>query len=224
MQNANHKFEMSEKFKSYAITIRPRDGIEDKHINKFMKWVRKACVYYHVVTEKTMADRHVHAGLFLETESTRSNVVTQVMRMFTDLSTEEKRVLRNGIKIMYNADFIGKYLDKDDDTEVIASCLPEQGHMESFFPPKPEPKVSGAKKCSLYYHELESLWYKYNTPDTEVNTVTARDFLFKVMYAERVLAVIRDDKQIIQVARHLVRWLNKADSSTIELPVFEKEE
>lgn len=213
-----------DKCQSYAITLRPRDGVCEEHITRMMKWVRKACLYYHVVTEKTGSDRHIHAALFLRSPASRSNVVTHVTRMFDDLSTEEKRVLRNGIKIMYNGDFIKNYLDKEDDTVVVSSSLPEAACMDSYFPPKPPAKVSSIKKCSLYYHELEKLWYMYNTPATEVNTQTTRNFLFRVMYKERVISVIRDDKQIIQVSRHLTRWLNKSDFSTIELPPFEKEE
>jgi len=45
-----------------------------------------------------------------------------------------------------------------------------------------------------------------------------------MMYAERVLPVMRDDKTIVQTARHLVRWLNKTSYSSIELAPFEKEE
>jgi len=97
--------------------------------------------------------------------------------------------------------------------------------MDIYFSPKPIPKEQQtAKKCSLYYHELERLWYEHRTPAFEVTTITTRDFLFEVMYAKRVLPVIRDDKQIIQVSRHLTRWLNRVTSSSIELPCFEKEE
>jgi hypothetical protein len=44
------------------------------------------------------------------------------------------------------------------------------------------------------------------------------------MYSLRILPVIKDDKTIIQTARHLTRWLTKKEHSTIELPPFEKEE
>lgn len=214
-----------DKVKSYAITFRPFDGVTDQQVDKILKWIRKACDYYHVVTEKTMAQRHVHAGVFMNRECTRSNIVTRMMQLFPDLSPNEKSVFRNGIKIMYNSDFIGKYLNKDDETVIIGSSLPEAGHMESYFPPKPDlPSVAKAKKCSLYYHELERLWMEHTTPGLEVNTLTVRDFLFNVMYNLRVLPVIRDDKSIIQTARHLVRWLKKSTQSTIELPPFEKEE
>jgi len=211
------------KFKTYALTIRPLDGITDKQVESSMVFIRRRCEYYHVVTEKTGSSRHLHAGIILKDPCVRSNMLTNLLRLFKDLTPQEKTVLRSGLKIMYNWDFVNAYLDKDDDTVVIASNLPESGHIESFFPPKPVVQDK-QKKCSLYYHELESLWYAHSPPGIEINTVTARDFLFRVMYSLRVLPVIRDDKQIVQTARHLVRWLNKQETNTIELPCFEKEE
>lgn len=217
---------MSEKYRTYAVTIRPLDGITDKQVSRVTKWVKKNCDFYHVVTEKTMAERHVHAGFILKEAKPRSNVLQMIMQLFKDLTVSEKAVLRHGLKIMYNWDFINTYLDKDDDTVVIESCLPEEGHIESFFPPKPEPPTieQSKKKCSLYYHELEALWWKHTTPGYEVHTMNARDFLFKMMYSERCIPMIRDDQTIKQTARHLVRWLNKQTQSTIELAPFEKEE
>lgn len=212
-------------FRTFALTVRPLDGITDKQISTMAKWLKKSCDYYHLVTEKTGSARHLHTGFILRESRTRSNVLSKILNLHKDLTATEKSVLRSGLRIMYNWDFVNSYLDKDDDTVVIESCLPEVGHVESFFPPKPVPaEATKSKKCSLYYHELEAMWYKYTTPGYEVNTINARHFLFRVMYSERCLPVIRDDKQIVQTARHLVRWLNKSTESTIELPPFEKEE
>lgn len=182
------------------------------------------CDYYHVVTEKQGSQRHVHAGIVLKQPTTKSNLGVMVKRLFKDFDTAEQRVLLQGVKIMYNMDFIDHYLNKDDDTVVISTCLPEAGHMEKYFPPKPNTDAVRTKKCSAYYHELEHLWYEHKQPHEEVNTMCVRDFLFKMMYSLRIIPVIRDDKTIIQTARHLCRWLNKSETSTIELPPFEKEE
>lgn len=212
-------------YKTFAITIRPKDGVSDQHVDKTMKWCRKHALYYHVITEKTGSQRHIHAGVFLNKEKKKNDVCIMLCGLFKDLTAEEKSVLRKGVKIMYNWDFIDNYLDKDDDTCVVGSNLPEERHIEGYFPPKPlEKKEGSARKCSLYYHELERMWYEHRNPAFEVTTVTTRDFLFEMMYDKRILPVIRDDKQIIQVSRHLTRWLNKVTSSSIELPVFEKEE
>lgn len=214
------------KYRTFAFTVRPRDGITDGQVKSFMTFIRRRCIYYHVVTEKSGSSRHVHAGVVFKEGQLRSSVLVQVVRIFKDLTTDEKSVLRSGVKIMYNWDFINSYLDKNDETVVVASCLPEKGHVESYFPVKPvkDGTLLLSKKCSMYYHELEALWYKHSIPGIEINTETVRDFLFNVMYNLRVLSVIRDDKLIVQTSRHLVRWLNKSTKSSIVLPVFEKEE
>ena len=74
------------------------------------------------------------------------------------------------------------------------------------------------------YWELEKLWYEHSRPGIEVNTENVRHFLFSMMYNKRLINIIKDDKTIIQTARHLTRWINKVDYSTIELAPFEKEE
>lgn len=213
-----------DKVKTFALTLRPEGGITDDQVSTLSQWVKKKCSYYYVITEKTGWQRHVHAGLIMPKAITRSNVVTMMMRLFSDLSPQEKTVFRNGIKVMYSPDFMLNYMDKDDDTVVVEKNLPEKA-LESYFPPKPEAlPVRKAKKCSLMYHELERLWYERHTAEYEVNTRTVRDFLWKLMYDERVWPMIEDDKKKIQVSKNLTRWLNKHSSCMMELPEYEKEE
>ena len=212
-------------FKSFAFTFRPMDGVTDQHVEQMDRWSRKNCEYYHIITEKTGSARHIHAALFLKKSQTRSNLSVRLSRLYSEISPSEKQVMLKGLKVLYNYDWIGSYLSKDDDTVVISSNLPEKSFLESWFPPKP-PTLTAVKqrKCSLYYHELEELWYKHQEVTVEITTVTCRDFLFKLMYSLRIIPVIKDDKTIIQTARHLTRWLTKKEHSTIELPPFEKEE
>ena len=213
------------KFKSFALTFRPLDGVTDEQIAAIEKWCRKKALHYSLITEKTGSARHVHAAIFLKEEQSRSNLVLRLIRLFPDLSLEEKRVWQKGIKVMYNADFLENYMTKGDDTVVISQNLPERSRLDAFFPPRPtENGASKKRKCSLYYHELEELWMKHSPVSSEINTMVVRDFLFRMMYSERILPVIRDDRTIIQVSRHLTRWLNRSEHSTIELPVFEKDE
>jgi len=212
------------KFSSYALTVRPLNGIDDGQISRLSKWIVKNSKYYRLITEKSGSERHAHVGFILKEPKTRSNVLQRVLQLFTELSTTERQVLRKGLKIMYNTDFVTKYLDKDDETVVIVDNLPEVSRLDSFFPPKPAPKSNSVKKCSLYYHELESLWNLHVPVGTDVNTKTCRNFLFNVMYNLRVLPIIRDDRAIIQTARHLTRWLKRTEDSTIQIPPFESEE
>jgi len=215
------------RFRTYALTLRPRNGVDTAEISTTVKWIKKRCEFYHIVTEKTGSDRHIHAALYLKTDVTKSNLTTVWIRELKKLGLDssELTVARKGVKILYSNDFVDNYLDKDDDTVVIESNLPEKSTLLQYYPPKPvSATVAKARKCSAYYHELEALWHQHKRPLLEINTENARHFLFNMMYNERCINVIRDDKTIIQTARHLTRWLNKADSSTIELAPFEQEE
>lgn len=213
------------RFKTYALTLRPRNGVDTDMISTCTKWIKKRCEFYHIVTEKEGSERHIHAALYLKAEVTKSNLNTVWVRLLKTfkLDSAELSVARKGVKILYSNDFVDNYLDKDDDTVVIESNLPESGTLLQWYPPKPVVQ-DRAKKHSIYYHELEALWEKHKRPLLEVNTENCRHFLFNMMYNERCINIIKDDRTIIQTARHLTRWLNKAEHSTIELAPFEKEE
>jgi len=212
-------------FRTYALTVRPRDGITDEQISTTCRWIKKNSEYYHVVTEKTGSSRHLHAGFILKNPRPRSNILQRILQLFPDLSPEERTVLRGGLKIMYNWDFINSYLDKGDDTVLIERCLPESGHLESFFPPMPDPTVPRSeRKCSLVLHELRDLWYEHTLPGADINTMSTRDFLFKIIYDLKIWPFYKHDRDLVQMSRHLVRFLNGQSTSTIELAPFEKEE
>lgn len=223
-----------EKVKSYAITIRPRDGISEQQITKFCNYVTRKSIYYHVVTEGTMADRHIHAGVVFHKAAERRNVINEILRLYPELDAKERTVLRAGIKIMYNNDWINKYTEKngadvegsDGTREEIISCLPESRHLDAYFPPKPEAKSSEAKRKehNKRYQQLEKLWFQYQTPGTEVNTPNCRAFLARMMYKENEINIPSQDKEIIQMARHLTRWLCNVQHDVWELAPFEKEE
>lgn len=210
------------KVKTFAITFRPLNGVDDNDVDKINAWIVKRSLYYHVITEKTGSERHVHAAMIFHTEVTRSQVTIQMKRLFPNLSTDEHKVFMKGIRVMYNEDFIKAYMDKSDDTVVISSNLPEAGTIEHYFPP---PLASlPSKSKNRYYHELMALWRKHVPPHVEVNTKNARHFLFKMMYSLDAIAVLRDDKAIIQTAKHLCRFLRKEEYCTFELPCFDQEE
>lgn len=214
-----------EKFKTFAFTLNPRNGVTDKQIEKIEKYSRAQCEYYHVITEKKGDQRHVHAAWVLKVPQTRSYVSVYMSRMFKDLEPDEKKVMLQGLKVMYNEDFIRNYMDKDDDTVVVCSCLPEAGYLESYFPPKKE--AESRKTRQLAFHQmmidLEKLWHEHVPPHLEKNTVNARDFLYDMQYSKRLIGLM-DDKKCNQVSRWLVRWMNKAERCLLELPPFEKEE
>ena len=207
------------KYQAYAITLRPSGGVNDEQLTTFVKWVTKYSTYSLVVTEKEGSDRHIHAGVFLKAPTLKGNVWKLLVRLPLSLSDTEKRVFQQGLKPMFNHDWID-YCRKGDSTQILHSNLPESECLESYFPTKTAER-SYVKKSSPYYLKLEGLWYEHVSPGVEVNPRNIRNFLFKMMYSERLIDVIKDDKQIIQVSRHLSRFISKADESTIESTIHE---
>ena len=214
------------KYLTWAFTLRPRDGVTDKQVEKMEKYLHNHAQYWKIITEKEGDQRHMHTAFVLKNPSSKSNVAVYLTRMYKDLDAEETAIMRQGLKIWYNKDFLD-YLDKDDDTVVISSNLPEVSHLEAFFPPKPVVLAPGQKK-QLANHamleNLEKLWMEHVPTHYVVNTENARNFMWSMMYEKRLIGVILDDKRIDQVSRALVRWMLKANTCTVPLPPFQVEE
>jgi len=209
--------------RSYALTFRPRDGISDVQVSTMVKWIKKNCDYYYVITEKTDHERHLHAGLFLKKKKTSSNFATDMLRLFKELDVEEKATLRKGIKFMYNNDFITNYLNKGDDTVVVERNLPEEKHLSSYFSEIPAPKKRGPTATDPYYANLEKLWYEYKRPIEECNPNNIRHFLMNMMNNERKIRVIADNKKIFSISCALSRYINKETSWNVEPDPFHQD-
>lgn len=205
--------------KSYAVTIRPKDGVTNAQIAKFAKWVTSRCEYSIIVTEKENTERHIHAALFLKKEAQCPTIRRSVVALFKELSETERIILGNGVKISYTPQWLD-YCEKGDSTEIIHSNLPERSTLKQYYPVRDETKT---RRHLSYYERLEKLWGEWVSPGTECNAEMCRNFLFDMMYNQRKIDVIRDDKTIIQVSRHLARFVNRADWSTLLIDPMEND-
>lgn len=201
------------KEKVFAITHRPKDGVSNDDIEKLTGYLRKKGNYYKIITEKEGHERHIHAVVYMKEPTFKKVVVRAVLNLYPDLLPEEKMVLRQGVKVSKSKQWL-EYLEKGDSTVVIASNLPEESCIDAYYPKREEP-ARESKKIT-YYTRLETLWYEHAREMLVANPENCRHFLFNMMYNERKIDVIRDDKTIIQVSRHLARYINKVKESCIE--------
>lgn len=206
--------------KSFSITIRPKDGITTDHITKYQKWVAKKTTYSYTVTEKELHEKHIHSAIFFDTPQRIDNLKRSLISLFSFSGNEKYHAVC--IKTIYSHDWIS-YLEKGDSTVVLHSNLPEEHNIESYFSPTPN-KTNKTTTLS-YYGRLEKLWYEIQDAQHETNPASCRDFLFRLMYKDRLIEPLRDDKTIIQVSRHLSRYLQKMETSCIEVnSLYEKDE
>lgn len=211
-------------YKSYAFTVRPRDGATVTHDGLLVSFLRKYCQYWYVVSEKTEEERHLHAGAFFKKAHTRCNMTIMLKRVFKDMEDDEKRVLAKGVRIMYNMDFIEEYLNKDDDTVVISDNMAEASYLEGYWPPTQEQDRAKAQMAvDKYYAKLECLWYEHQSPGVEVRYETVCAFLSRMMNKERLIRVIADDRKLKQTAMALSRYIRKDDRYVVELAPWENQ-
>lgn len=215
----------SDKFTTFAITIRPRSGVTENDIIKYSVFVKKHCKYYYIITEKQEDERHIHSALFFNIPKTRSNICTYLCRLFKDLDSQEKSILQKGVKILYSNSFLVEYMNKGDGNIVIERNLPELDILDNYYPPKPKTKEN-ARRLNMHatMEEYERLWRTHMSSLVEVNTSTVRDFLFDMQYNQRVIGLL-DDKKLIQHSRWFTRWFHRAEACPQSfLPPFESEE
>ena len=105
---------MAPKYNTWAITIRPTNGITNEQIECVTNWIVKTCDYYHIVTEKDGWERHLHAALFLKRDDHKSNLNNRILSipcLKDTLTGAEQVVVRKGTKIMYDWNWINKYMN-----------------------------------------------------------------------------------------------------------------
>jgi len=211
---------MSLPIRAYAVTFRPRLGVTDSQVKTFCTWVKKHATYYYVITEKMEAERHIHAALFLKKATKRSPLTNTLSRLYPELSFEEKRVFLQGIKTMYNYDWLGNYLEKDDDTVVIERCLPERARLDAYFEEVPSPRKRGPQAADPYFANLENLWHLHRGPASDPNPQEIRCFLMDMMNKTRVIRVISDNKKIFSLSCALSRYIRKETEWTVDPDPF----
>lgn len=209
-------------YKSYGLTVRPRDGATGAHDTILVSFLRKYGEYWYCVSEKVDDERHLHAGVFLKKATTRSNVTIMLKRAFKDLEDDEKRVLARGVRIMYDMNFIEEYMNKDEDIEIISDNMAEPAYLEGYWPPaKDQDRAKAQSATDKYYAKLECLWYEHQSPGVEVRYENVCAFLSRMMNKERLIRVISDDKKLKSTAQALARYIRKDDRYVVPLAPWE---
>ena len=127
------------KYHAFAFTVRPRNGISEDRIIAYNEYCDKQAGSY-TCTEKLGAERHLHGQVFFAQAVTRGYFVKALVRIFErtgEFDQRECSVLRAGVRIAYDNNFIETYLQKDDDNTVVYNTnVPKE--TEGYYPTKEE--------------------------------------------------------------------------------------
>lgn len=224
----------SNKIKSLAITLRPRGGITDDDIALFLNTVMDRTEFRHVILEKSEAERHLHAALYLRNETTVSAFGQLMKRKFEKSFDERKSIWKYAYKgtQMYNDDFLKNYLiganegegaKSEDECVVLESHLPSEEVRKTYYTDTPNAKKT-RPTGDAYYLKLEKLYYEHAKQHCEQDGCTCRqlrptdkptleqieEFLSDIMYRQRRINVIQDSRKMRRVCKNLRCFIMKA--------------
>lgn len=201
-------------FKSYAFTVRPKNGLEKDLEDRLVAWLKKQD-YAFAVIEMEGEARHMHGQIFSNVPRTKSAVQLSLERIQEKLDPNwcpaSKKVLRRGVKIAYSSDFIEEYLNKYNST-VIFNNPPEE---ESSFYPSQEEQDKVKEQSNAVDKRMHSISVLYKTwsegnpilegvilPEEKI----AR-FLYDAWYISKTLPTLqnlRSERELMRRVRHYI--------------------
>jgi hypothetical protein len=140
---------------------------------------------------------------------------------FNSLDDVEKAVgVRKGTLIMYDFSWSEQYMNKGDDTVLIASNLGTEEELYAMFPEKDDRRAEKKFLGSVWFVRMEKLWYvspfKDGTPSLEKVGI----LMHCAMYVDRVVEVIYDKRKFNQKMSALLLFIQAQvpEYQGLELP------
>lgn len=201
-------------FRSYCITIRPRDGITDTTIDATKKWLSK-CTYAVAVLEKSQHERHLHAQIWTETPKARGDICKQMQRIcertIQDWDTAQLKVLRSGVKIAYSDWYLDYLVDNDDkEPPNILIENPPQFSM-NYYPTEEEQENVQTMKTAVdpRFADLEIKCRDY-LGERPITERTVASFLADAMFNSRTIKCVTQQRDRVALAKTLFAYMSKS--------------
>jgi len=206
------------KQKSFAITVRPLDGIPEggKLEKALLSWARKQ-QYAVVVAEKSEKERHFHIQVWYDEPKTLGNARVPMQRILLrcvpDYDEACKRVMSKGVKWAYSDWYLSYLLhneDKEDDPSVeLYSKIPVD--TSSYYPTEEEQEAFQAKAKAVdpKYANLALLYrdWAVEAKPPRVHYFECMKCLHDLMFVSKQIRVMKDPKTIRTTAKLLSMYL-----------------
>jgi len=194
-------------YRSYAVTISTKEHVEgdlQEYIVSFLKQYKS----YGVIELDKSGKRHAHFQIWLEEAKPKSQVFRTFKKRVMNLSPESIQSHAIKIKIAYSDDYVN-YMEKD--IKETLSDSPPQGDTSPYYPSEEE-QEKAMKKVNAkdaFFHLLSELWTEYNPEyiETENSQNEVCEFLYHMMFKEKRITVIVDDKRRKGTAKALYHYL-----------------
>lgn len=213
---------MNGKYRSYALTIRPKDGIPvDSNLEKdLIKYVEKK-QYYAYVFEKEDEARHFHAQIWLEVPTRKDDIQKTLKRIQgkhdPNWGPASQKVLVSGVKIAYNDSFSDNYLSKEYD-----SIYNPPNDTTEYYPTEEEQTAvrNRAQAVDKGFHKLQELFNEDNI-ELSADPIEALGqvgrWYYKIMFIDKKIPVIIDDKRRKQTCKCLLHYIRPMISTAVNM-------
>lgn len=194
-------------YRSYCLTVRPRDGITETTVSQIKDWLRK-CDYGVAVLEKENEARHLHAQIWLNKPRARGDICKQIQRIcersIDEWDRAQLKVLRQGVKIAYSdwyLDYLTENDMKTDEANIVYYSPPD--YPTTFYPTEEEQDEIQSLKTAVdpRFCKLEQDYRKWLISKGVVNCSihSVSMFLADSMFLSKTMKVIlhqRDRKAL----------------------------
>ena len=201
---------MSQLYKSYAFTIRPRNGINASIVSDTIRWLKRQ-EYGFLVQEMKDEAAHLHGQLWIDVPRLKGTVALALEKLQERNDPEwdpaSKKVLRRGVKIAYNSDFVEEYLAKEDN--ILYNNPPE--YESSYYPSKEEQAAvqEAHKAADKRLHQLSIMYKQFAeklNPEMDTEYKIAK-FLYNSWYIDKTIPTLQNLRYEQELRRKLHHYI-----------------
>ncbi len=201
-------------FRSYCLTIRPRDGITDATVEQCKKWLSK-CDYAVAVLEMENESRHLHAQIWTDTPKARGDICKTVQRIcersIKDWDQSQLKVLRSGVRIAYSDWYLDYLTENDLKTEppnILYEHVPPK--TLDFYPTEEDQQNIQTMKTAVdpRFADLEIKCLAF-LGERQVTVKSVASFLADAMFVSRTLKCVIQQRDRVALAKTLHAYMAK---------------
>lgn len=200
--------------KSYAFTIRPKNGLSENTEEELIKYLKKQHHAFAVI-EGCEESRHSHGQVWFEHEKTKGDFAKALERIcertIEDWNAPQKKVLRGGVKFAYNDDFTDNYCQKEKEPNIIFNNPPED--TDGYYPSQEDQNKikESANAVDKRFHrwlvDFKESKYWINEEWTPTLADCAR-FLSYKMFETKEYAVVVEKRKRVEYCKCLFLYAN----------------
>ncbi len=205
-----------EKYRSFALTVRPRNGLTIPIVEALEKYC-KTFPHYQMVLEGENESKHAHIQIWLDTPTTKGDANKKLERVcsrcYSDWDQAQCKVLRSGTKIAYS-DWVESYCVDNDlkgESHIVLDNRPLD--TDPYYPSEEEQEATKRRSQAIDQQmcSLELMFEEWNEVECRAVTLeTVGTFLADMMFKSRKIQCVKQGRDRHALCTTLHAYLTKS--------------